>query len=314
MRRQLLVNRLRNIAQEGTIVTPQEIEQEYRKKNEKVKIEYVKITSDKYKAEVQPTAAEVQQNFTTNQASYTIPERRNLVILIADQSKLEQTVNPTDLDLRRAYDQNQNNFRIGESVKVRHILLKTQGKPAADDAKIKAQAEDILKQVKAGANFADLVKKYSEDTASVPNGGEYTVQRNGQMVPEFENAAFTLKPGQSDIIKTTYGYHIVQVMQHDPARLKPFEEVKGEIAAEWKKQRVNDLMQQISDKAQNMLQADPTHPEKIAAELNMQAVHADNIEANSPIPEVGVSADFNQSVAGLGKDKVSQPVALPGNK
>jgi peptidyl-prolyl cis-trans isomerase D len=314
IRRQLLITRLRNVALEGTIVTPAEIEQEYQKKNEKIKVEYVKLTSDKYKSEVEPSAAEMQQNFTVNQASYTIPERRNLTILIADQGKIAQSVNPTDTDLRRAYDQNISNYRIGESVKVRHILLKTQGKPAADEAKIKAQADDLLKQVKAGANFADLVKKYSEDPGSVNTGGEYTVERNGQMVPEFENAAFTLKPGQSDVIKTTYGYHIIQVMTHDPARVKPFDEVKGQLATDWKKQRTSDLMQQISDKAQAALAKDPTHPEKVAAEYNMQLVPANNIEAGSPVPEIGVNADFDQSITALGKNQVSQPVALPGDK
>ena len=84
--------------------------------------------------------------------------------------------------------------------------------------KIKAKAEDLLKQVKGGANFGELVKKYSEDTGSVPNGGEYSVQKNGQMVPEFENAAFTLKPGESQLVKTSYGYHVMQVVSHDQAR------------------------------------------------------------------------------------------------
>jgi peptidyl-prolyl cis-trans isomerase D len=314
VRRQLLITRLRNIALEATVVTPQEIEQEYKKKNEKIKIEYVKVTSDKYKAEVEPSLAEMQQNFAINQGGYTVPERRNLAILIADQNKIAANVNPSDAELHRAYDQNAASYRTGESVKVRHILLKTQGKPPAEEAKVKAQADDILKQVKGGANFGDLVKKYSEDTASVPNGGEYTVQRNGQMVPEFENAAFTLKPGESDIIKTTYGYHIVQVMQHDPARVKPFDEVKTQLAADWKKQRVSDLMQQISDKAQTALQKDPAHPEKVAAEYNMQLVQANNIEAGGPVPEIGVNPDFDQSISGLSKGKVSQPVALPGDK
>jgi peptidyl-prolyl cis-trans isomerase D len=314
VRRQLLITRLRNVALEGTVVTPQEIEQEYKKKNEKIKVEWVKLSQDKYKSEVEPTLAEMQQNFQINQGAYSVPERKNLVILIADQSKIAAAVNPTDADLQRAYTQNQAAFRIGESVKVRHILLKTQGKPPAEEAKIKAQADDILKQVKAGANFGDLVKKYSEDTASVPNGGEYTVERNGQMVPEFENAAFTLKPGQSDVIKTSYGYHIIQVMEHNPARVKPFEEVKAMLAAEWKKQRVSDLMQQISDKAQVALQKDPAHPEKVAAEYNMQLVTANNVEPNAPVPEIGISPDFDQSLIGLTKGKVSQPVALAGDK
>jgi peptidyl-prolyl cis-trans isomerase D len=294
MRRQLLINRLRAVALEGTVVTPAEIDQEYKKRNEKIKIQYVKITSDK--------------------AQHQTAEKRNLVVLMADQAKIEQGVNPTNADLERAYQQNQASYRVPESVKVRHILLNTQGKPPAEEAKIKAQAEDLLKQVKAGANFAELVKKYSEDPGSKNNGGEYTVQKNGQMVAEFENAAFSLKPGESDLIKTSYGYHIVQVMQHDPARIKPFTEVKDQIAADWKKQRVGELMQQVSDRAQSMLQKDPMHPEKVAAELNMQVVRADGIENGKPVPEIGFNADFDQSISGLKKGEVSQPVALPGNK
>ncbi len=314
LKRQLLITKLRDIAIEGTVVTQAEIEAEYRKRNEQIQIEFVKVSPDTYKSEVQVTPEDMQNYFKANIARYTIPERRNLVILIADENKLQQTINPTDEQLQLAYSQNQAQFRVPETVKVRHILLKTQGKPAADDPKIKAQAEDILKQVKAGANFGDLVKKYSEDTASVPNGGVYSVQRNGQMVPEFENAAFTLKPGESALIKTTYGYHIIQVMQHDPARIMPFAEVKTELAAQWKKQKVNDLMQQISDKAQTMLQKDPSHPEKVAAALNMQLVKADNVESGKPVPEVGTNPDFDQAVFGLKKGEISPAVALAGDK
>jgi len=314
MRRQLLITRLRDVAVQGVVVTPQEIEAEYKKRNDKIKIEYVKLTADKYKNEAQPTQEEIQRYYDQNKAQYTQPEKRNLAVLIADQTKIEQSVNPTDADLQRMYTQNQAAFRTPEQVKVRHILLMTQGKPPADDPKIKAQAEDLLKQVRGGANFADLAKKYSEDPGSKDKGGEYTVQRNGQMVKEFEDAAFRLKPGESDIVKTTYGYHVFQVINHEAARLKPFDEVKPQLAAEWKKQRVNDIMQQISDKAQAMLQKDPTHPEKVAADLNMQLVRADGIEPGAPVPEVGVSPDFDQSIVGLKKGEVSQPVALQGNK
>jgi len=150
MRRQMLIARLRAVALEGTVVTPQEIEQEYRKRNEKIKVEYVKLTADKYKNESQPTTEEVQRYFEANKAGFTTPERKTLAVLIADQTKIEQSFNVSDAELQRVYTQNQSQFRIGESVKVRHILLKTQGKPPADEAKIKAQADDLLKQVKAG--------------------------------------------------------------------------------------------------------------------------------------------------------------------
>lgn len=314
MRKQLLITRLRQVAVQGVVVTPSEIEQEYRKKNEKIKVEYVKLSPDKYKSEAQPNAEEIKRYYDVNKAQYMQPEKRNLAVLIADQAKIEQTVNPTDLQLQQAYTQNQASFRTPEQVKVRHILLQTQGKPPADDAKIKAQADDLLKQVRGGANFSELAKKYSEDPGSKNTGGEYTVQKNGQMVKEFEDAAFRLKAGESEIVKTSYGYHVFQVVNHEAARLKPFDEVKTQLAADWKKQRVNDIMQQVGDRAQAMLQKDPAHPEAVASQLNMQLVRADGIEPGQPIPEVGASQDFDQSITGLKKGEVSQAVALPGNK
>jgi peptidyl-prolyl cis-trans isomerase D len=174
----------------------------------------------------------------------------------------------------------------------------------------------LLKQIKGGANFAELAKKNSEDIGSAPNGGELSdwVTR-GQTVPEFEKVAFTLKPGQtSDLVKTQYGYHIIQVLQHEDARLRPFDEVKAEIATQMKKQRAANQLQQIADKAQSALQKDPAHPEKVAADLGMQLVRADGLEAGKPVPEIGTAPDFDQAIAPLKKGEVSAPVALPNNR
>src|SRR5439155_4258449 len=155
-------------------------------------------------------------------------------------------------------------------VKVRHILIMTKDKPPAEEAKLKTKAEGLLQQVRKGGDFAKLAKENSEDPGSKDKGGEYTIQRDGQMVKEFEDAAFTLKPGQSDLIKTAYGYHIVQVVERQAAGVRAFNEVKADIAAQWKKQRVSEILNAAADKAANALKADPTHPEKVAADFNMQ--------------------------------------------
>jgi peptidyl-prolyl cis-trans isomerase D len=316
LRRQILITRLREVAIEGTIVTPLEIEQAYRKKNEKIKIEWVKLANDKYRAESQPTAEELQNFFKANNARFKTVETKSLAILIADPAKMEQVAVPSDADLRRMYSQNQDSFRTPERVKVRHILLKTDGKPASEEPKVKAKAEDLLKQVRGGADFAALAKKNSEDTGSAANGGEYPgFVTRGQTVPEFEKAAFSLKPGQtSDLVKTQYGYHIIQVLQHEDARLRPFEEARSELLAAAKKQGVNDVMSKISDMAQTALQKDPAHPEKVAADLNMQLVRVDAYTAGQTIKEVGASPDFDQSVLALKKGEASQLLALPDNK
>jgi peptidyl-prolyl cis-trans isomerase D len=308
LKRQVLITRLRDVALEGTIVTPLEIEQAFRKKNEKIKIEFVKLTGDKYKNEVQPSEADMQSYYKANLPRYQAPEKKSMAILIADQTRLAQSVNPTDADLQRLYSQNQDQYRTKERVKVRHILVMTTGKPPADEPKLKAKAEDLLKQVRAGADFAKLVKENSEDPGSKDKGGEYWISHDGQMVKEFEDASFRLKPGQSDLIKTSYGYHVFQVMEHQDAGLRTFAEVKGDLTSEWKKQRVSDLMQQASDKAQAALVKDPTNPEKIAADFNMQLVHA-IYTPGQPIPELGPSPDFDQAVSSLQKGQVSPPVA-----
>jgi peptidyl-prolyl cis-trans isomerase D len=317
LKRQVAISRLRDIALEGTVVTQPEIEAAFRKKGEKIKVEFVRLTADKYKAESEPTLQEMQNYFKVNPAQYTSPEKKNLTVLVIDQSKVEATVNPTEADLQRMYAQNQEAFRTPERVKARHILLKTEGK---QDAAVKAKAESLLKQIKAGADFAKLAKENSEDNGggtggSAANGGDLGDWiTHGQMVPEFDKAIFSLKVGEtSDLVKTQYGYHIVQTLARQDAGIRSFAEVKGELAAQWKKQRVNDLMQQVSDKAQPALQKDPTHPEKVAADFNMDVVRADGFLAGAAVPELGPSADFDQAVATLKKGEVSQPISS-GNK
>jgi peptidyl-prolyl cis-trans isomerase D len=320
LKRTMLISKLREVAIEGSVVTPAEIEQEYRKKNEQIQLQYVKLAQDKFKKEAEPSADEMQQYFRTNSARYQDPERKNLVLLVADGAKIAQSLNPTDSDLEVAYNQNQGNFRMPERIHERHILLMTQGKPAGDEAKVKAKAEDLVKQLRAGADFAEMAKKYSEDNqgpagGSAAKGGDLDWVARGQMVPEFEKASFSLKPMViSDPVKTQYGYHIIQVLAHEDARLKPLAEVKDELAKQWKQQRLGAILQKISDKAQSALQKDPDHPEKVAADLGMQVVHADGVGPGQAVPEVGASPDFDQSIATLKKGDVSQAVSPAPNK
>jgi len=315
LRRQILITKLREVAIEGTIVSPLEIEHAYQEDHDKIKIQFAKVTPDKYRAEVTPTDKEIETYFKVNQERYRVPESKNLVILIADQAKIADTLVPTDADLFKLYNLNKDQFRTSERVHAEHILLKTAGKPPADDAKIKAQAEDILKQVRAGGDFAALAKKYSEDTGSADKGGDLGWIERGQTLPEFEHTAFSLKPGDtSGLVKTEVGYHIIRVLAHEDAHVTPFDQVKAQLAANWKNERVNDIMQQISDKVQAVLQKNPLHPDEVAAQFHMQAVPAAGALPGQPLPEIGTNADFDQSLVGLKTGQVSQPVALPGNK
>ncbi|MGA2145072.1 MAG: peptidylprolyl isomerase [Bryobacteraceae bacterium] len=314
-RRDILVARLKEVAVEGTIVTPAEIEQAFQEKFERANVQYVKLVSDKYKAEVQPSEPDMRAYYQANIKQYTHAETRDLTLLVADKSKMEAGLNPTDAQLQQLYNQTKDQFRVPERVHALHILFMTQGKPPADDAKIRAQADDVLKQLQHGGDFAALATKYSEDPGSKAKGGDLGWVQRGQMVPEFEKTTFELNPGQiSGLVKTQYGYHIIKVLAHDDAHLETLEEAKPALVSNWKSNFVNNEMQRISDQAQTALQKDPQHPDKVADEFKMQAVRANGVGGGAPIPEIGTNSDFEQSIAGLKASQVSPVVALPGDK
>jgi peptidyl-prolyl cis-trans isomerase C len=162
-------------------------------------------------------------------------ERSTDVALAENVLKRELNVNVSDADARKFYDDNPSKFELPEMVRASHILLMTldpstrsELSAEAKEAKRK-QMEDILKRARAGEDFAKLAKDYSEDPGSKEKGGEYTFPR-GQMVPEFEAAAFSLNTNQiSDIVTTKYGYHIIKLSEKIPARKVEFDKVKDRV-------------------------------------------------------------------------------------
>lgn len=314
IQRQVLINRLRVVAVEGTVVTPAEIEREFHRRQDKIKIQYVKISPAKVKSEVQVTPAEIQDFHDKNPSAFSIPEKRSLALVMLDQAKLEQSINPSDADLSRAYEADKDRFRTAERVKVRHILLKTTGKPPEEDTKIKAKAQDLLKQLKAGANFAELATKNSDDPGSAAKGGELGWIVRGQTVKPFEDTAFSLKPNDiSGLVKTEYGYHILQVLDHEQAHQRTPNEVKPELVDEFRKQRASQMMQDLPDRLQAALKKEPLA--KVISDMNLAPpLMVENVSNGDPIPEIGVNKDFEKSIAGLQKGAVSQPVAVPPNR
>jgi peptidyl-prolyl cis-trans isomerase D len=300
---------------ENTVVSKADIEREFRLKNEKAAIEYVKLDPQKMLAEVKVSPEEMRDYFEKNKASYRIPEKRGMKLVVVDPAKVSESVVVSDAQLLRAYEQNKDHYRTPDRVKTRHILLMTTGKPPEEEAKIKAKAEDLLKQVKAGGNFAELAKKNSEDPGSKDKGGDLDWVVKGQTVPEFEKALFALKPNEiSGVVKTQYGFHIIQALEKQDAHLKTLDEVKAELSTELKKQMGQDQIQSALDTAVAELKKNPQQVDQIASRLKLNVVNVEKAGAGDPVPEIGVNRDFEEAVGSLKKGEVSQPVAAPGNR
>lgn len=315
VRKQMLLTKLRNIVLEGVVVTPDEIEGEYRRRNEKVKLDYIAFSTDSLKKQVKLSPEDIEKFFNANRAAFRMPEKRSFEVLVANEEKIGASINLSDDELRKLYASSLDRYRTGERVMARHILLMTQNKSADDTKKLEAKAADLLKQVKAGGDFAEVAKKNSDDPGSAPKGGDLGWVTKGQMVPNFEATAFSLKKGEiSNVIKTEYGFHIVQVTDREDARVKPFDEVKAELATESKKQLVFDRMQSSIEQARAALVKSPTSGAQIAQQFNLNHYVVPNAGSGDPVQEIGINAEFAGSMFGLQQGGVTPVITAPGNK
>lgn len=294
--------RMQSAVLEGMVVTPQEIEKEYRSRNEKVTIEFAKLDPLAIEKEIKVTPEELNAHWATSKGQYKLPEKRSFRLMVIDEAKIGEGIKSDEQTLRRFYDQNRDNFKTPERVRARHILVKTQDKPGQEEA-LKKKAEDLLKQVKAGGDFAELAKKNSDDTVSAQKGGDLDWFSRGQMVKPFEDAAFTLQPKQiSDIVKSDFGFHIIQTTEKEVARTKPFEEVKDLIQKEQAKAQVYDKMQSIADQAKIALQKNPGQIDQLAQQFGVNVVKVDKAARGDVLPTLGADQEIDDAIFEL-KDK-----------
>ncbi|MGH9144401.1 MAG: peptidylprolyl isomerase [Vicinamibacterales bacterium] len=247
IRNSLAVEKLRGSLTDWLSVNDKDLEQEYRRRNDKVKLAVVSFTADSFRSQVSASDAEVVSYFDAHKNDFKIPEKRKIRYLLIDVEALRaKTVVPA-ADIEREYNNNSEQYTAPEQVRASHILLKTEGK---DDAAVKARAEELLKQARAGADFAELARKNSEDEASAKNGGDLDYFGRGRMVPEFDQAVFSMQPGQiSDLVKTQYGYHIIKLVDKKNATTKSLAEVRQQLSDQLAYQRAQA---QAGDLAQNL--------------------------------------------------------------
>jgi peptidyl-prolyl cis-trans isomerase D len=312
VREELLVSKLRSLAEQSFIVTDQEVEQAFRNQNERAQLAYVSLSPDRFRTQVSVTPEEVRQRFESTRAQYRIPEARSFDLLTIEQSKIAASMQMTDEQLRQAYNRDRDRFRQPERVRVRHILLRTTDVSPDEMAAVQKKAEDLLGRVKAGGNFADIARQNSQDPGSAANGGELGWIVRGQTVPEFEQAAFSLKPGEtSSLIKTEYGFHIIQVLEKQAAGVQPFEEVRASLAEELQLQGIYQRMQTVGDQLRAELQKNPGQAQQIAQKHGASFTRIENLVMGDPVPGFGAAAELNQAITGLRANEVTPVVQMP---
>src|SRR6266566_2088836 len=280
VRRSLTAEKLRASLTDWLSVADKELEQEYRRRNDKVKLAVVNLTADSFRAQATANDSDIASYFESHKNDFKIPEKRKIRYLLIDVDAIKAKVTVPPADVERSYNNNMEQYTTPEQVRASHILLKTEGK---DDAAVKAKAEEILKEAKGGADFAELAKKHSDDEANAKNGGDLDYFARGRMVPEFDQAAFAMQPGQtSDLVKTQYGYHIIKVVDRKPGTTRSLADVRQQITDQLAYERAQAQASDLSQAIQKEI-SKPADLDRMAKARGLTAMESGFFARDEPI-------------------------------
>jgi len=310
IRQGLLEEKFRKLVTDGISVGPAELQDEFRYKNEKVKLDYALIKPEDLEGKISPDEAEIRAAYEKNKSKYQVPERRVVRYALVDVNQIRQNLQVSDDMLKLQYQANIQQYQVPNRVHVEHILFMTVGKTDAEVEEVKKKAEDVLKQVKKGGKFEDLAKKYSEDPGSKDKGGDLSWITQGQTVPEFEKTAFSLGPGQvSELVKTQYGFHIIKVLEKETAHTRPFEEVKDSLRAPLLLTQADKLASDTADQLSSEIrQSSKISLDDLANKHHLTVNETRPISATDPLLELADSKEAKNAIFQLRMGELNPPV------
>jgi peptidyl-prolyl cis-trans isomerase D len=305
----LLQQKFQQLVTDGVTASDDEVHEEFRRENEKVKLDYVLIKPEDLLSKVEVSDADLAAYFEKNKAQYVVPERRTVDYALLSLAQLRQRSQISDDDEKVYYQSHIEQYKLEDRAHVAHILFKTVGMTDAEAAEVKKKADDVLNKAKHGGNFADLAKQYSEDT-SKDKGGDLGWIVRGQTVPEFEAAAFSLPKGSiSDLVKTQYGFHIIQVIDRESARTQTLDEVKASILSQLQQEKAETLGETLSTQIADEIRRGGRVPiEDLAKKFNMTTGEAKLVEATQPLPEIGSAPGLMDTIFHQRVGDVAAPV------
>ncbi len=309
IRQGLLEEKFRKLVTDGVSVGPAELQEEFRYKNEKVKLDYALIKPEDLESKISPDEAEIRAAYEKNRSKYQVPERRVARYALVDVNQLRQNIQVSDDVLKLQYQANIQQYQVPNRVHLEHILFMTGGRTDAEVEEIRKKAEDVLKQAKKGGKFEELAKKYSEDAAK-DKGGDIGWIGQGQALPEYEKAAFSLPVGSiSDLVRTQIGIYIIKVLEKETAHTKPFDEMKESLRMPLLLSQADKLASDTSDQLSAAIrQSNKISLDDLAKQHHLVVGETRLISATDPLLELANSQDAKNAIFLLRIGELNPPV------
>jgi peptidyl-prolyl cis-trans isomerase D len=240
IRGDLLTEKLQTILSESVYVADSEVERAYREQVERAEIRYLQLPFARFADEVTVDEGEIESYFTERREEFRLPEKRRVNYLLVDTLALEPQVAVGDEEIRAYYENHQDDYTQDEQVRARHILLRVEDESQA--TAVEARLAAIRSRLEAGEDFATLAGELSDDPGSKTRGGDLGYFGRGAMIGAFEDAAFGATPGDLvGPIRTSFGFHLIEVLDKRPGGRRALEEVRDEISSLLAAERAADL-------------------------------------------------------------------------
>ena len=261
----------------SAFVTDAELDGTLRLLLQERRISYALVNPEAFLAKITVSAKDVDDYYQANQESFRAPEAVRVDYVSLKTTDVAQKIEPTEAQMRQTYEAEAARYVTPAKRRISHILISLPSQAKAEEVQAaKARAEDLLKQIRSGADFAALAKKNSGDTASANKGGDLGEVAPGVLPPELEAAAAALKQGEvSEPIRTSFGYHLVKLTDLSPERRKPYDAVKPELRELVRKRLGEDRFYELSERFRNLVYEHPEGLEAVSAALNLKVERSD---------------------------------------
>lgn len=302
LRRSMLVNQLVNSISASSIVTDAAVEQDLRLQNQTRKIAYLRLPAAEQREQVSVSEEEIAAYYKDHSSEFVEPQRVKLNYLELSLDDLRDDVKVDEAQLKQMYETEKKKLAGEEQRRARHILIQVgEDASAAEVAAARDKAQSIYKQLQEGADFAELAKAESDDPGSAAKGGDLGYFGKDFMVPEFEEAAFSLKQGEiSEPVRTPFGFHIIQVTGVRKEEVPSFEEMHDKLYHEATQAEAESRFYEVADRLSAMTFEIPDSLQPAADELGLKVKTSDWItEQGGPgIGQYGrvVAAAFSEDV------------------
>ena len=308
VRRSLMLQRLQAALTDWITVSDDDVEREHVRRNERVRLSAISFRADDFREGLEATDDDVAALFEQNANDYLVPEQRRLRFVLIDVPALKASFTPSDADVQAYYDNNLDSYTEEVDLRVSHILLRTQD---AELAEVQAQAESIAAEARNGADFAELARRYSEDEGTREAGGDLGRITRGQMVPEFEGAAFALEQDEvSGPVTSMFGVHVIKATEKTGGATQTLDEVRDSI--------VDMLQQESADaragalaEAMSLEISEAADLEAAAARRGLEAQESGFAALGEPILGLGFSSEVTTQAFQLAEGEVAGPIPTP---